>query len=211
MATEVMTVHVVDDDEAVRRSLAVLLQSYGYVVQIYGSGLDFLERIEGRRAPASDMAMACVVLDLCMPGMDGVAVQQAMRERGIRLPVVAVSGEADVGLAVRVMKAGATDLIEKPYAEDALLRAITSAMAIMVDSEPPAASREAARAKLTTLTVRERDVLASIVQGHPNKIIAHALGISPRTVEIHRSNLMLKLECRGIAEVVRLGLHAGFC
>lgn len=205
-----MTVHVVDDDEAVCHSLAVLLRSYGYVVQTYGSGLDFLERIEAHWTYFDDMAMSCVVLDLCMPGMDGVAVQQAMVARGIRLPVVAVSGEVDVGLAVRVMKAGATDLIEKPYAEEALLRAITSAMATVIDSKPQAASREAAQAKLATLTVRERDVLASIVQGHPNKIIAHALGISPRTVEIHRHNLMLKLECRGIAEVVRLGLEAGF-
>lgn len=204
-----MTVHVVDDDEAVRRSLAMLLQSYGYVVLTYRSGSDFLERFEGFRAPADDMGMSCVVLDLCMPGMDGVAVQRAMVERGIQLPVVAVSGEADVGLAVRVMKAGATDLIEKPYTEDALLRAIRSAMAVAVDAKPPGGPREAARARLATLTARERDVLVSIVQGHPNKIIAHALGISPRTLEIHRGNVMLKLECRGIADAVRLGLQAG--
>jgi len=179
MGADVMTVHVVDDDEAVRRSLAVLLQSYGYVVLTYRSGLDFLDQLEGIEAPADDMAMSCVVLDLCMPGMDGAAVQQAMLARGIRLPVVAVSGEADVGLAVRVMKAGATDLIEKPYTEDVLLRAITSAMAVAVDAKSPDSPREAAQAKLAALTARERDVLVSIVQGHPNKIIAHALGISP--------------------------------
>ncbi len=209
MGADVMTVHVVDDDEAVRRSLAVLLRSYGYVVLTYRSGLDFLEQLEGVQAPPGEMAMSCVVLDLCMPGMDGVAVQQAMLARAIRLPVVAVSGEADVGLAVRAMKAGATDLIEKPYTEDALLRAITSAMAVAVDAKPPDSPREAAQAKLAALTARERDVLVSIVQGHPNKIIAHALGISPRTLEIHRGNVMLKLECRGIADAVRLGLQAG--
>ena len=205
-----MTVHVVHDDDAARRSLAALLRSYGYVVATYRSGFNFLERMEGCQAPTGDMAMSCVVLDLCGPGMDGVAVLRAMLARGIRLPVVVASGAADVGSAVSLMKAGATDLIEKPCSEDALLRAIASAMATVVDARAQGTSRGTARARLATLTARERDVLASLVQGHPNKIIAHTLGISPRTVENHRGNLMVKLECRGIADVVRLGLQADY-
>ncbi len=204
-----MTVHIVDDDEAVRRSLAMLLRSYGYVVRMYVSGIDFLNQIAAAGSPSDAFEMSCVLLDLRMPGMDGVAVQEAMSKRGIHLPVVAVSGAADVGLAVRVMKAGAIDLIEKPCDEDVLLRAVTSAMNSALDGRPPAKTREIAQAKLATLTSRERDVLTCIVQGHPNKVVAHRLGISPRTVEIHRGNLMVKLECRGIVDVVRLGLQAG--
>lgn len=204
-----MLVHVVDDDDAVRRSLAVLLRSYGYVVQTHAAGLEFIEWLKRSSLTAETMAMACVILDLRMPGMDGREVQQAMADLGIRLPIVAMSGAVDVNLAVRVMKAGAVDLIEKPYSEETLLNAIAAAVAKGTDSKPQAVPRETVQARLATLTAREHDVLRSIVQGQPNKLIAHGLGISPRTVEVHRSNLMIKLECRGIADVVRLGIQAG--
>jgi len=207
--SEFMLVHVVDDDDGIRRSLAVLLRSYGYVVQTHAAGPGFLEWLTRFAVPTETMTMTCVLLDLRMPGMDGLEVQQVMLRRGVRLPVVAMSGAVDVGLAVRVMKAGAIDVIEKPYSEETLLRAITAAMARSADPSPHGISREAALAKLATLTARERDVLGSIVRGQPNKVIAHGLGISPRTVEIHRSNMMVKLECRSIAEVVKLGIQAG--
>ena len=207
MTEDIITVHVVEDDDALRRSLAVLLGSYGFVVETYASGPEFLDRTSNARTSA--VGQACVLLDLRMPEMDGVGVQQAMAARGDRLPVVAVSGEADVALAVRAMKAGAFDLIEKPYDETTLMRAISGAIAGMMNRAALAGARDVARARLETLTARERDVFGSIVRGRPNKVIAHLLGISPRTVEIHRSKLMMKLECRSIADVVRLGLEAG--
>ena len=145
-----------------------------------------------------------------MPGMDGLELQGELNLRECRLPVIIVTGNADVALAVRAMKAGAVDFLEKPYSDDNLMRAVNNAfelVALKGADDPPAT---AAKARLADLTSREREVLAGLVDGWSNKMIARELGISPRTVEIHRSHLMGKLSCRSLAEAVRLTIDAGF-
>jgi two-component system response regulator FixJ len=198
-----MVVHVVDDDEAVRRSLAMLLGSFGITAITHESAEAVLDVLPTLRP-------GCLVVDIRMPGMDGLALQQELSDRGCRLPVIVVTGHADVGLAVRAMKAGAVDFIEKPYSEEDVLHAVTTALARMADARQSFATAEAAGARIAGLTPRERDVLGRLVDGRPNKVIAHELGISPRTVEIHRANLMEKLGCRSLAEAVRVAITAGF-
>lgn len=198
-----LIVHVVDDDAAVRRSLAMLLGSFGLVTETHESAEKVLEHLHQLRP-------GCMVIDIRMPGMDGLALQAELSRRGCRLPVVVVTGHADVSLAVRAMKAGAMDFIEKPYSEDDLLHAVTAALTRMANTRQSTATIEAAIGRIAALTPRERDVLARLVAGRPNKVIAHELGISPRTVEIHRANLMEKLGCRSLAEAVRIAITAGF-
>lgn len=202
-ATAHLVVHIVDDDEAVRRSLAVLLGSHGLDTRVYASAEAVLELVD-------QLEPGCLVIDVRMQGMDGLELQDALRNLGCKLPVVVVTGHADVGLAVRGMKAGALDFIEKPYSEAVLLRAIQAALARCENDSHTHSQSEAARARIATLTPRERDVLTCLVEGRPNKVIAHALGISPRTVEIHRANLMEKLGCRSLAEAVRVAIAAHF-
>ena len=195
-------VHVVDDDEAVRRSVGQLLHAFGYATHTYASAEAFLSAC-GRADPG------CVIVDIRMPGMDGLALQEELRRRRLHMPVVVISAHADVPLAVRAMKAGAIDLIEKPFSEEALLRAVRDALTRRAsDAERLAAGQEAA-ALVARLTKREREVLGQLVEGWPNKVIAHVLNISPRTVEIHRANVMDKLRCRNLADAVRIALAAG--
>jgi two-component system response regulator FixJ len=196
-------VHVVDDDEAVRRSVALLLESFGYRTASYESAEELLVHLP-------DIAQGCMIVDIRMPGMDGLALQQELKQRNFGMPVIIVTGHADVSLAVRAMKAGAVDFIEKPYSEDDLLRAVTAAFARLEDERQQQAAAETAAARIGGLTPRERDVLLLLVDGRPNKVIAHDLGISPRTVEIHRANVMEKLGCRSLAEAVRMAMTAGF-
>ncbi len=198
-----MVVHVVDDDEAVRRSLALLLVSFGFNAEAYGSAEAVLDALPKLRP-------GCLVIDIRMPGMDELDLQVELTRRGCGLPVVIVTGHADVGLAVRAMKAGALDFIEKPYSEEDILRAVRQALLRTADARQSTATAEAARSRIAGLTPRERDVLGRLVDGRPNKVIAHDLGISPRTVEIHRANLMEKLGCRSLAEAVRIAIAAGF-
>jgi two-component system response regulator FixJ len=195
-------VHLVDDDEAVRRSLALLLGSFGYATRTYASAEDVL-------AVAPPLAPGCLVVDLRMPGMDGLALLAELAARGLPHPVIMVTGHADVKLAVRAMKAGAVDLIEKPYSAEEIVRAVRSALARMEDTRQHLVATETAMARIALLTPRELEVLAHLAKGRANKVIAIALGISPRTVEIHRSNVMEKLGCENIAEVVRLALASG--
>lgn len=198
-----LVVHVVDDDEAVRRSLAMLLASFGLVAETHDSAETVLSRLDG-------MQPGCLVVDIRMPGMDGLELQEQLKARGCDLPVVVVTGHADVGLAVRAMKAGAVDFIEKPYSENDLLRAVRAALERLSNARQVQIAADTAVSRIAVLTPRERDVLLSLVDGRPNKVIAHELGISPRTVEIHRANLMEKLGCRSLAEVVRIAISAGF-
>lgn len=200
---EGMVVHIVDDDEAVRRSLALLLVSFGLEAEMHPSAEAILDRL-------GDLRPGCLVIDIRMPGMDGLDLQAQLVRLGCKLPVVMVTGHADVGLAVRAMKAGALDFIEKPYSEDDMLRAIKSALIRTGDVRQSDATVLAAQTRIGALTPRERDVLQRLVLGRPNKVIAHELGISPRTVEIHRANLMEKLGCRSLAEAVRTAITAGF-
>jgi two-component system response regulator FixJ len=198
-----LVVHVVDDDEAVRRSLALLLVSFGLEAQAHSSAEEVLAQLERLRP-------GCLVIDIRMPGMDGLELQSELIRRGCKMPVIVVTGHADVGLAVRAMKSGALDFIEKPYSEEDVLRAVHGAMLRTSDSRQTNALAEAAQTRIGALTPRERDVLQRLVGGRPNKVIAHELGISPRTVEIHRANLMEKLACRSLAEAVRTAINAGF-
>ena len=196
-----LVVHIVDDDEAVRRSLALLLASFSIATETHATGEELLGKLAVLRP-------GCLVVDIRMPGINGLELQEELARRGCRLPVVIVTGHADVGLAVRAMKAGAVDFIEKPYSEDDMLRAVTAGLAQVADSRDGLAAGEQARSRVAALTPREREVLERLVAGMPNKVIAHELGISPRTVEIHRANLMEKLSCRSLAEVVRTAILA---
>lgn len=196
------TVHLVDDEDAIRRSLSFLLQSSGFAVKTHASGDAFL-------AGVGSATMGCVLLDIRMPGMDGLSVQQAMNERGIALPIIMLTGHGDVTLAVRAMKAGAVDFIEKPFEKAALLIAIEKAFDRLENADRLQLSVADAKVHLAAITGRERDVLEGLVRGHPNKTIAYDLGISPRTVEVHRSNLMSKLGVSNLSELLQIAFAAG--
>ena len=195
-------VHIVDDDDAIRRSAGFMLKTSGFRVQSYESGSDFLKH-------ARSLDPGCILLDIRMPGMDGLEVQQSLRDAGVLLPVIVMTGHGDVSLAVQAMKAGAVDFIEKPFEKQVLLGAIDLGQARLNKRAADSKRGEDARSQLNVLTPRELDVLRGLTQGLPNKTIAYDLGISPRTVEIHRSNLMEKLGARSLSEVLRLAFAAG--
>lgn len=196
------TIHLVDDDEAIRRSAGFMLKTSGYLVKAYGSGVDLLKE-------ARELAPGCILLDVRMPDMDGLQVQQALQERGIGHPVIVMTGHGDVNVAVQAMKAGAVDFIEKPFEKAVLLSAIEEGFSRLEHSGRGQARAEEARVRLQALTPRERDVLEGLVRGHPNKTIAYDLEISPRTVEIHRANLMSKLNVASLSEALRIAFAAG--
>lgn len=196
-----LIVHLVDDDDAIRRSTGFLLKTSGFYVVTYASGDDFLQR-------ARDAASGCVLLDIRMPGTDGLDVQQEMINRGIGLPVIMLTGHGDVALAVRAMKAGAVDFLEKPFEKAALLSSVEKAFQRLSTGDRLKLSAADAGVKLASLTARERDVVEGLIKGHPNKTMAHDLGISPRTVEIHRANLMRKLDAASLSEVLQIAFAA---
>ena len=195
-------VHLVDDDEAVRRSAGFMLKTSGFKVISYASGVELLKE-------AKELAPGCILLDVRMPGMDGLQVQQALQERGIGFPVIVMTGHGDVNVAVQAMKAGAVDFIEKPFEKAVLLSAIDEGFARIEHAGRSRARAEQAQVRLQALTPRERDVLEGLVRGHPNKTIAYDLDISPRTVEIHRANLMSKLGVASLSEALRVAFAAG--
>lgn len=196
------TIHIVDDDEAIRRSLSFMLKTAGYPVQLYADGESFLKA-------ADHIEEGCVLLDVRMPGIDGMEVQRRLRARGIMLPVVIMTGHGDVDLAVAAMKAGATDFLEKPFEKAALIDCLSSAGEVALAERGLSARRTEAQSRLNVLTDREREVLEGLVAGLPNKTIAYDLGISPRTVEIHRANLMQKLDVKSLADALRIAFQAG--
>ncbi len=196
------TIHLVDDDDAVRRSVGFLLRTAGFAVTAHACGTDFL----GATGAATE---GCVVLDMRMPGIDGLEVQRILTSRGIALPVIMLTGHGDVSLAVRAIKAGAVDFLEKPFEKAALLGAIEEAFARSTDAGRTRLDAAEATLRLAALTTREHDVLEGMVKGQPNKITAHELGISTRTVEVHRANLMHKLDVRSLSDVLRLSFAAG--
>jgi two-component system response regulator FixJ len=195
------SIHIVDDDEAVRESLQALLEAKGFTVSVHSSAEAFL--VAYRPGPP-----ACAVVDVRMPGMDGVALTERLAADGARLPVVIVTGHGDVPLAVRAMKAGATDFVEKPYSNDAILSAVAKALEMARSSSLGTDGAEAAE-RIAALTPRELEVLEKLVVGRPNKVIAFELKISPRTVEIHRANLMKKMEADSLSHLVRMAIAAG--
>lgn len=194
-------VHIVDDDDAVRRSAAFMLKHAGYRVEAYASGPEFLKR-------SKDSERGCVLLDVRMPGMDGLEVQQEMAAHGIDMPVVILTGHGDVGVAVKAMRAGAVNFIEKPYEKEALLQAIEEACLKLDRMHDKEMNASEARILIASLTGRERDVLNGLVAGNPNKTIAFDLGISPRTVEIYRANMMEKLRARSLSDALRIAFTA---
>ena len=194
-------VHLVDDDEAVRRSAGFMLKTSGFTVKSYASGVELLKEKE--------LAPGCILLDVRMPEMDGLQVQRVLQERGIALPVVVMTGHGDVNVAVQAMKAGAVDFIEKPFEKAVLLSAIDEGLARLEQAGRKNKRADEARIRLQTLTPREHDVLEGLVRGHPNKTIAYDLDISPRTVEIHRANLMSKLGVASLSEALRIAFAAG--
>jgi two-component system response regulator FixJ len=196
-------VHVVDDDEAVRRSLAMLLESVHLRVATYPSA----EALLG--VAADGLEPGCVLVDVRMKGMDGLSLIEALHRQGVTLPMVVVTGHADVPLAVRAMRAGALDFVEKPYSEERILEVVVGALNALRTADQRRALEIQAEAQVASLSPRETEVLAALVAGKANKIIAFELGISPRTVEVHRANLMEKLGVRSLPEAVRIGLAAG--
>jgi two-component system, LuxR family, response regulator FixJ len=194
-------VHVVDDDEAVRESLAFLLRTARIEVKTYDSAVTFLDS----RPQAGS---GCVITDVRMPEVSGIDLLKRLRELAISLPVIVITGHGDVPLAVEAMKLGAVDFLEKPFDDDALLAAVHSALASEGDSSKRTELTEL-NEKLKALSNRERQVLEGLVKGHPNKTIAYDLGISPRTVEIYRANVMTKMDAGSLSELVRMALVAG--
>ena len=197
-------VHVIDDDEAMRDSLEFLLDTAGLRVRASASAKAFLKTIP-------DPALGCVVTDIRMPDMTGLELIKALRAAGHDYPVIVITGHGDVALAVEAMKAGVIDFIEKPFDDETLLAAI----AIALDRSPSSAGeaspeRQAITERLAELSPRERDVLRGVIDGKPNKVIAYDLGISPRTVEVYRANLMTKMRAASLSELVRMALVAGY-
>jgi FixJ family two-component response regulator len=192
-------VFVVDDDEAVRASVAMLLESVSLAVRTYASGREFL-------AAYRDEA-GCLVLDLRMPGVSGLELQQQLAGRGIHLPIVFLTGHGDVPDAVAAMRAGAIDFIRKPFRDQELLDRVQEAIEVNQRARAEADDVGRIRERLATLTPREREVLDRVVRGEPNKAIAQDLGVSERTIEIHRSRAMSKMGASSLAELVRLVLR----
>ena len=195
-------IHIVDDEDAIRRSASFMLKTSGFAVQTWESGVAFLKE-------ARHVEPGCVLLDVRMPEMDGLEVQQALNERGIALPVIVLTGHGDVSVAVRAMKAGAVDFIEKPFEKAVLLDAIEAAYVRLANADARSARAEDAERAIAALTPREHDVLDGLAQGLPNKTIAYDLGISPRTVEVHRANVMTKLDVRSLSDALRIAFAAG--
>ena len=195
------TVFVVDDDDAVRDSLSLLLETAGHRVEAFDSGPKLLAALTPERR-------GCVVADVRMPGMDGLELQQELLARRIRMPIIIMTGHGDVPIAVRAMKAGAVDLVGNPIAGGSNQETVRVARAPS-ERPPPSPAEHAFQERLAELTQREHEVLRAMVAGHPNKVIAHLLQISPRTVEIHRARVMEKTGARSLSHLVRLALQAG--
>ena len=201
MKSDAKLVHLVDDDASVRRSVGFMLKTSGHRVETYDSGAEFLKH-------GAHLEQGCILLDIRMPGMDGLEVQQALLDKGVGLPVIVMTGHGDVGLAVKAMKAGAVDFIEKPFQKETLLSSLQEGFGRLSHKEATLAQSKIAAVRLNALTARERDVLDGLAQGLPNKTIGYDLGISPRTVEIHRANLMSKLGVHSLSELLRIAFSA---
>ena len=195
-------VHVVDDDEAMRDSMAFLLRAENFQVKTYAAATNFLDALPQIKA-------GCVVTDVRMPGMNGIELLQRLREMKVSLPVIVVSGHGDVPLAVEAMKTGALDFIEKPFDDEVFLHAVRMALSTHAVDSQREAQKATINSRLESLSNREREVLEGLVAGHPNKTIAFDLGISPRTVEIYRANVMEKMQAKSLSELVRMALVGG--
>jgi two-component system response regulator FixJ len=195
-------VHLIDDDEDVRRAVSFLLGTAGLAVKVYESASVFLEKCE-------DFESGCIVSDVRMPGIDGLELLRRLQKKGARLPIIIMTGHADVPLAVAAMREGAVDFIEKPFPDDVLLAAIQVAFDRGQKMAGGGAEAAEVHKRLATLTAREKEVLDGLLAGLPNKTIAYDLGLSPRTVEVHRANVMTKMGASSLSELVRMAITAG--
>lgn len=202
MPSERRVVHVVDDDEGVRRSLDFLLSNSGYEVHRW-------EKAEAFLKGADKMQHACALLDIRMPGIDGLDLQQQMQEQGFNFPVIILSGQGDIAMAVKAMQAGAVDFLQKPADRKIVLDAVAAAFATIADREALCNREQWAKTQLGLLTMREQEVLDGLACGYPNKTIAYDLGISARTVEVYRANAMEKLGVHSFADALRIAFAAG--
>lgn len=194
-------VHVVDDEEPVRKSLAFLLATVGFPVRVHDSATGFL-------ATAPTAGRACLITDLKMPDISGVELLERLNGLGIMIPTIVITGHGDVPMAVTAMKAGAVDFIEKPFEDEVLIDAVKRAASRLDDAREVIDKFEALQDRLDALSGRERQVLSMIVAGLPNKTIAYDLSISPRTVEVHRANIMSKMQAHSLPELVRMSITA---
>jgi len=192
-------VHIVDDDDAIRRALTMLARSAGYEARAYAGG-------EAALAALTPDSAGCVVTDVRMPGMSGLDLQAALRDRGVDLPVIVITGHGDVPMAVRALKQGAADFIEKPFDDEAFLGSVAQAVAADAKAAGLRGARADVAARVAQLTAREREVMNLVVQGMSNHLAAEALNISVRTVENHRARVMEKMDARGLSDLVRMVL-----
>ncbi len=197
MTTIRQTIFVVDDDEAVRQSLALLIRSMGLEAEVFESAAAFLAAYDAPRS-------GCLLLDIRMPGMSGLELQEELQRRAIDLPVIFITGHGDVAMAVRAMKSGAVDFIEKPFNDQQLLDRINQSLELDRQARNARAERSTLAARIELLSPREREVMGRIVAGQANKVIAIELGLSERTVEIHRAKVMTKTGARSLAELVTM-------
>lgn len=197
------TVHIVDDEEAVRKSLAFMLTVNGFAVRIHDTASAFLDM-----APA--LRNGVLITDLRMPDMSGIDLLRKLQASKLSMPSIVISGHGDIPMAVEAMKVGARDFIEKPFEDQVVVEAIHRAAGFLADQAPADEEVDVIRTRLETLSERERQVLKAVVSGMPNKTIAYELDISPRTVEVHRANVMSKMKARSLPQLVRMAISAGF-
>jgi two-component system response regulator FixJ len=195
-------VQIIDDDDALRDSLTFLLSSAGIEAKSYDSAATFLN--DPQRT-----ASGCIITDVRMPGMSGIDLLRKLKADGVSVPIIVMTGHGDVPLAVEAMKLGAFDFIEKPFDDDALLASVRGALGAQEKHAREETQRQEIEARLAQLSARERQVLDGLVAGHANKVIAYDLGISPRTVEIYRANVMTKMQANSLSELVRMALVSG--
>jgi two-component system response regulator FixJ len=202
MPSETAIVHVIDDDEALRDSLAFLLRTADLDVMSHASAAAFLDAL-----PLT--GLTCIITDVRMPGLSGIDLLRRVRELGIEVPVIVITGHGDVPLAVEAMRSGAVDFLEKPFDDEVLLQSVRAALRQQAGAAKRQSERAGIENRLAALSPRERDVLGGLVAGRANKQIAFELGISPRTVEIYRANLMDKMQAGSLSDLVRMALIVG--
>jgi two-component system response regulator FixJ len=202
MPSDAGIVHVIDDDEALRESLTFLLRSAKHDVRSYASAKAFLDALP-------DASLGCIITDVRMPGMSGIELLRRLRELNVAVPVIVVTGHGDVALAVEAMKIGAVDFLEKPFDDEVLMASVDAALRQQDGQSRRQNERAEIESRVAALSPRERDVLGGLVAGRANKQIAYDLGISPRTVEIYRANLMNKMQAGSLSDLVRMALIVG--
>jgi two-component system response regulator FixJ len=194
-------VHIIDDDQALRESLAFLLQTAQLEVRSFDSAKTFLDALP-------DASVGCVITDIRMPDMSGIELLRRLKELKVDVPVIVITGHGDIALAVEAMKIGAADFFEKPFDDDLLLASVRAVLQQREDQTKRGAERAEIEHRISSLSPREKDVLAGLIEGRANKQIAFDLGISPRTVEIYRANLMNKMQANSLSDLVRMALIA---